>query len=51
MSTTLTNALALMRFGGGHGGGGAALLFLGLAFAGVAIWALTRSNRPESTKQ
>jgi hypothetical protein len=50
MLTTGPNVLALLRFGGGHGGGGA-LLFLGLVFAGVAIWALTRLTHPESSKQ
>lgn len=44
------NALALVRFGGfrfGHFGGrgdGGVLFLIGLVFAGVLIWALTRSR-------
>jgi hypothetical protein len=47
--TAFENALALMRFGwfhfghfGGRGGGSGLLLVIGLLFAAVLIWALTR---------
>jgi len=45
----LANSLALARFGwfrfghfGGRGGGSGILLVIGILFAGVLIWALTR---------
>jgi hypothetical protein len=54
----MANALALVRFGhfgfghfGGHGGGSGFLLVLGLLFAGVLIWAITRTGRSASTSQ
>jgi hypothetical protein len=46
------NALALMRFGwfhfghfGGRGGSSVFLFIVGLAFAAVLVWALTRPAR------
>lgn len=49
---SIGNALALMRFGGfhfghfgGRGGGSGVLLLVGVAFAGVLIWAITRPSR------
>jgi hypothetical protein len=50
---TLANALALLRFGhfrfhhlGHFGRGGSGILLLvGVVFAGVLIWALTRSRQ------
>lgn len=47
---SLANSLALMRFGhfGGRGGGGSVLFLVGLVFAGVLIWALTRSGSSEA---
>jgi hypothetical protein len=47
MLPALTDSLALLRFGGGRGGG-AFLFLIVLAVAGVAIYALTRSGRPDS---
>jgi hypothetical protein len=51
----LANALALLRFGhfgffhfGGRGGSGGFLLLIGLAFAAVLIWAITRPQRNPS---
>ena len=51
----MANALALLRFGhfrfghfGGHGGNSGFLFVIGLLFAGVLIWALTRSGRNAS---
>jgi hypothetical protein len=51
----MANALALVRFGhfrfghfGGHGGSSGFLLVVGLLFAGVLIWAITRPQRKES---
>lgn len=50
------NALALMRFGwfhfghfGGRGGNSGVLLLVGVAFAGVLIWALARPSRNSAT--
>jgi len=43
MTESLTNGLALMRFGGGRGGG-AFVLFIVLAVAVVAIMALMRTR-------
>ena len=34
------------RFGGGRGGGEFGLLLIGLAFAGVLVWAIQRSGKP-----
>lgn len=48
MLTTTANAMALVRFGGfhgGRGGGGFILVLIGLAFAGALIWAISRPNR------
>jgi hypothetical protein len=46
---TLGNTLALMRFGhfGGRGGASGLLFVVGLLFAGVLIWAITR-QRPSA---
>ncbi len=50
----IANALAFMRFGGFHfghfgGRGNSGVLFLiGLAFAAVLIWAITRPSRNAS---
>jgi hypothetical protein len=49
MLTGLTNSLALMRFGGG--GGGAFMFLIVLAFAGVALYALTREPGAQARKQ
>jgi hypothetical protein len=49
MLTATAVALALVRFGVGRGGGFAWIL-LGLAIAGMLVWALTRPDRNESTK-
>jgi hypothetical protein len=49
MTETLTNGLALMRFGGGRGGGAFFLLVV-LAVAVVGIMALMRP-RTDSLKQ
>jgi hypothetical protein len=53
MLTATTNALALARFGffhfGGRGGG-SGLVLIGLVFAGVLIWAISRPGRSESAK-
>jgi hypothetical protein len=49
MLTTSANALALMRFDGGHGGG-FILTLLGLVVIGALVWALTRPDRQESAK-
>ena len=49
MVTTVPNALALMRFGGGRGGGFVWTL-LGLAVIGALVWALTRPGSSESAK-
>jgi hypothetical protein len=38
------NALALMRFGGGHGGG-FVWTMLGLVVVGALVWALTRPDK------
>jgi hypothetical protein len=55
MGTAGLNALALVRFGGfrfGHGGGGGfGWLLIGLIVIGVAIWAITRTERSESAKR
>jgi hypothetical protein len=48
MLTGLTNSLALMRFGGG---GGAFMFLIVLAFAGVALYALTREPGAQARKQ
>jgi hypothetical protein len=49
MFTTTANALALVRFGGFHGGRGGGgdfvLLLVGVLFAGALIWAISRPNR------
>jgi hypothetical protein len=55
MLTTVTNALAMVRFGGfrvAHGGGrdGFALLLIGLAAIGGAIWAVTRAGGSQPAK-
>ncbi len=51
MLTTGWNALALMRFGGFHGGGrGGFGLLIGLAAIGAAIWTASRSQRSERAK-
>ena len=34
------------RFGGGRGGAEFGLLLIGLAFAGVLVWAIQRSGKP-----
>ena len=34
------------RFGGGRGNAELALLLVGLAFAGVLVWAIQRSGKP-----
>jgi hypothetical protein len=42
-----------MRFGAFHfggRGGGAGLVLIGLLFAGVLIWAISRPNRTESAR-
>ncbi|MGB6690725.1 MAG: hypothetical protein WBE76_23055 [Terracidiphilus sp.] len=51
----IANSLALLRFGhfgfghlGGRGGSAGFLFVIGLLFAGVLIWALTRPQRRES---
>jgi hypothetical protein len=47
----LANSLALLRFGHfhfghfGRGGGGGFLLLIGLVFAALLIWAITRPQR------
>ena len=50
--TALANSLALLRFGhfhfghlGRHGGASVFLLLIGLAFAALIIWAITRPRR------
>jgi|HubBroStandDraft_1064217.scaffolds.fasta_scaffold511524_1 hypothetical protein len=47
--SSAVNALSMIRFGffrfGGHGGAGIGLVLVGLVFAGVLIWALTRTPR------
>jgi hypothetical protein len=55
MLTTALNALVLVRIGGlrlAHGGGwdGFGPLMAGLAFVGVAIWALSWSHDGASIK-
>ena len=52
MLTTGLNELALMRFGGLHGGSrdGFGLLLMGLVAIGVVIWALSRSHPNEQAK-
>jgi hypothetical protein len=50
MLTTSTNALALIRFGGGHSGGFVWTL-LGLIVVGALVWALTRPANKESAKE
>jgi hypothetical protein len=49
MLTASVNALALMRFGGGHGGG-FGLVLLGLAAFGAVVWTLMQSHTKESGK-
>jgi hypothetical protein len=51
----MANALALLRFGhfrfghfGGHGGDSGFLFVIGLLFAGLLIWAITRPSRNAS---
>jgi hypothetical protein len=51
----IANSLALLRFGffrfghfGGRGGDSGFLLVIGLLFAGVLIWAITRPGRNAS---
>jgi hypothetical protein len=34
------------RFGGGRGGAEFGFLLIGLAFAGVLVWAIQRSGKP-----
>jgi len=53
--TALENTLALARFGsfrfghfGGRGGSSGFLVIIGLAFAAILVWALTRSSRNQS---
>jgi hypothetical protein len=55
MLTTGLNALAMLRFAGirlAHGGGrdGFALLLMGLAAIGVAIWAVARGQSSAPAK-
>jgi hypothetical protein len=50
MLATLTNELALMRFGVGRGGGAFGFILL-LAIVAVVVWALARPARQEATKQ
>ena len=50
MLTTVTNSLALFRFGAGRGGGGIVSLLLLLAVAVVIAWALTRTGGTESNR-
>jgi cbb3-type cytochrome oxidase subunit 3 len=54
MLTAGMNALAMMRFGGfriAHGGGDAlGLLVMGVAVLGILVWALSRSEHNQSTK-
>jgi hypothetical protein len=52
LMAALGNALAMARFGwfrfghfGGRGGGSGVLLLVGLAFAGVLIWAVSRPRQ------
>jgi len=48
MTTFAANSLAMMRFGhpGGRGGAmGTFLLLLGICFAGLIFWAISRSGR------
>jgi hypothetical protein len=48
MLASTANALALVRFGGFHGGRGGGdfvLLLIGVAFAGALIWAISRPGR------
>jgi hypothetical protein len=51
----LENALAIAHFGwfrfghfGGRGGSSSFLFIIGLAFAGVLVWAVTRPYRNQS---
>jgi len=50
MSMSNACSLALLRFhgyrGGGHAGTELILLLVGVAFAGVIVWAIQRSGRP-----
>ena len=52
MLTSGLNALALLRFGGFHGGGrgGAGFIWaiLAIAAVGLIVWALARSGRDKS---
>ena len=39
-------AIFIHRFGGGRGNAELGLLLVGLAFAGVLVWAIQRSGKP-----
>jgi hypothetical protein len=48
MMNTSSSSLAMLtlaRFGGGRGGAGFVLLLIGLAFAGLLVWAIERSGK------
>jgi hypothetical protein len=48
MSILAANALAMARFGGFHSGGhgdSSVLVLIGLVFAGILIWAISRPSR------
>ena len=52
MITTSSSSLAMLtvarfggHFGGGRGGADVVLLLIGLAFAGLLVWAIERSGK------